>query len=746
MPLRAATLAIIGALGLSIGAPARGATFTVTNTADFGAGSLRQAVTLANASSDASNAIVFSLPANSTIALASPLANVLAPLLLDASTAPGLVIDGPNQVFLRGEFAADLTLRGVDFQNGGVSLSFATFTFDAIRDTEVTGRVFSRDFGVNFVKTGPGTLTVANRFDFLVAGGEGTVAEGTLDVTGVLLIPSLRVAPSATLAGNAAPNGFIASNVTVQGRLAPSTAAGRLTIDGELDFETSSVLDVDLQPTDGDHVDVVIGGTNGVVRVAPGARIEFLAQPSDYLATSTVEVLASASPINGSFVLGTNYAFLDESIDTSNPNAISITLAPNGLSLADFAFTPNQRAVVQHLEAAAPGATGDLATALDAIDRSSVTELTALLDALGGESLTAFATGRQILSERTARALHRRTRDAAWGEGRAFYASHIDAAWPTLTGRGAAPKGFLAVGPDPGGSDVAASGDHTIDHDPVRAGAWLDAFGLVGNLEGDAGEAELDTTLSGGTLGIDAWLAERLLLGLAAGYARSDIDPDDRDADVTGDTVQGALYAGWTDPRGFVSAYGRYAHSFQASTRRIESTQLSRRARARWTAQDYGAGGEAGVTLVSLGSFALQPIAGIDWLRLTEESYTEKGAGALGLDIDPESLESVTGRFGGRLFGRVDMGDAGTLVPELRAFWQREFGDRERVLDARLSGAPGLSAIAVRGPELPRDVLILGVGWGASLSEQVQVLLDYDALLDSERVEHQGNLAVRVRF
>src|SRR5262249_33643753 len=97
----------------------------------------------------------------------------------------------------------------------------------------------------------------------------------------------------------------------------------------------------------------------------------------------------------------------------------------------------------------------------------------------------------------------------------------------------------------------------------------------------------------------DALIADHVVLGLAAGYARSDVDLDDRGADVFGDTVQGALYGGFVDPRGFASAYGRYAYTFETSTRRIESSALTRHAHADFDAQDYGAGGEVGVTVLS---------------------------------------------------------------------------------------------------------------------------------------------------
>src|SRR5206468_3412082 len=205
-----------------------------------------------------------------------------------------------------------------------------------------------------------------------------------------------------------------------------------------------------------------------------------------------------------------------------------------------------------------------------------------VLDAIGGESLTAFATARQILAERTGRALHRRTRDITRGEGRAFWLPPADV-----------PEPDVSAGIAEGGEEEPPAA-----RDRVQAGAWLDGLGMYGKLDGDTGEAEVHTLLYGGTLGADAWIAEHVLIGLAAGYA-------------------------------------------------------------------------------------LRPVAGFDWLRLTEESYTESGAGSLSLTVDPKDLDTTVARFGARVFGRVSMGAQGVLLPELRAFWQAAYGDRERVLNAR---------------------------------------------------------------
>jgi hypothetical protein len=66
-----------------------GATFTVTTTADSGAGSFRQAILDANANGG-TNAIVFQISGTSpfSIVLASVLPAITAPVVIDATTQP----------------------------------------------------------------------------------------------------------------------------------------------------------------------------------------------------------------------------------------------------------------------------------------------------------------------------------------------------------------------------------------------------------------------------------------------------------------------------------------------------------------------------------------------------------------------------------------------------------------------------------------------------------------------------------
>ncbi|MFK7955160.1 MAG: beta strand repeat-containing protein [Lysobacterales bacterium] len=77
-------------------APSHAATFTVVDSGDpVGAGTtLRNAITQANASADVLDLIVFNLPANTTITLASDLPVITDDVLIDGSNVAGLTING----------------------------------------------------------------------------------------------------------------------------------------------------------------------------------------------------------------------------------------------------------------------------------------------------------------------------------------------------------------------------------------------------------------------------------------------------------------------------------------------------------------------------------------------------------------------------------------------------------------------------------------------------------------------------
>ncbi len=77
-----------------------------------------------------------------------------------------------------------------------------------------------------------------------------------------------------------------------------------------------------------------------------------------------------------------------------------------------------------------------------------------------------------------------------------------------------------------------------------------------------------------------------------------------------------------------------------------------------------------------------------------------------------------------------------------RAHWLHEFGDRDRQMDGRITGA----AWTVQGAELARDGVVVGTGWMVSASEQLFVFADYDVILNQDLIQHSVALGFRLTW
>jgi uncharacterized protein with beta-barrel porin domain len=82
------------------------------------------------------------------------------------------------------------------------------------------------------------------------------------------------------------------------------------------------------------------------------------------------------------------------------------------------------------------------------------------------------------------------------------------------------------------------------------------------------------------------------------------------------------------------------------------------------------------------------------------------------------------------------------FVPELWAGWGHEFGDRDRPLDARLTGV----AYRVVGASAARDGAQYGIGWHLSRANDLSFLLYYDGGWNQDLLTHGLTAGVLLRW
>lgn len=697
---------------------------------------------------DSSNA----LRGPATLSAATSL--IFAPATALESFSYGGVVDGDGQLVKQG--LGSLTLSGVNSYGGGTRLDAGTLRGDG---SSLQGDI---RFG------GPATLDFLGGGSYAGVIGENTPGDGTVLKSGsgrlAMTGASTYTGPTSVTGGTLAVDGTLVSPTTVQGGgmlagigslNAPVSVLGTVFADAlgspltvqSIAFQPGSTLQVDLQEGDLGSELVVTGSAD-----VNGGRVRVNPAPGQYAGAGSTVTILDAGTLNENvpFGVGPDFAFLDEILLRSG-DALQLTIRSNGRTLSSFALTPNQWAVGRAFERAQPGAAGDLAGIFDAIAVLQPGQIPGLLDASSGELLGQLATPRLALGERLGRTLHRRMLDARWGESDALFVVAAPRVEPVLA-LDLDTAGRPGLGPAPGaplGWLAAASGSST-HLAPVRSetgpAAWLDGYAISGGIDGGTGAADAEYKVWGGTLGADLRATPELIGGLALGYARSDLELRGRSGRAKGETIQGALYAGWVTPRYHLTANGRYAFTQNRSEREIVFGPVARRATARFDTQDWGGRVEGGLRLASLGPIALEPVVAFDLAHLPSGRIREKGAGALALAADGGSLDSRLGTAGGRLHARFDVDDEIGMVAELRAFYLHEYGDTERTVRARLGGSPGAIPFVVEGAAPPRDSVLVGLGWSASFAARLHVLADYDARLEQGRVQHGGSLSLRVDF
>jgi titin len=191
-----------------------GATFTVTSTADSGAGSFRQAILNANANSG-TNSIVFQISGTPpfTIVLASVLPSITASVGIDATTQPGFA--GKPVIELNG--AATGGNAGLRFVAGSSTLRGVAMNYFPVQNIELDS--VSNSIQGNFIGTDV-TGTVAR--------GSGSASDGIDVKSSGNLIGGTNTGDGNVISGGNNQGIYIvnANNNLVQGNLIGVSASG----------------------------------------------------------------------------------------------------------------------------------------------------------------------------------------------------------------------------------------------------------------------------------------------------------------------------------------------------------------------------------------------------------------------------------------------------------------------------------------------------------------------------------------
>ncbi|MCX5817503.1 MAG: autotransporter domain-containing protein [Proteobacteria bacterium] len=582
------------------------------------------------------------------------------------------------------------------------------------------------------------SLTVANSTTYQIPTGmifrvrnNVLVDGGTLTVNGQITeapgYQSTFSLVSGTVGGSGtitASRGFINSGGTVS----PGNSIGTLTINGNYTQAASGKLSIEASATGNDRL-TINGSAN------PGGSLEVL-WVDGYIpaARSTFTFLTASGGVNGTFAQYNKYyitptlTFLPK-YDIPNQVYLMVERDYTNQTLLPY-LTANQRAVGSMLNSVGNTATGDLDTVLTVLDGLPAYGQTAsALDQLApkgsdaqsgmGISSASFQTGN--LSERLSdlrhgiRGMSLNGLYFKHGNGKPVMLADIN---PDLTG-------MLPSGVD------------------ERWGFFVKGNAVYGDQKDTPDATGYNFTSMGVTMGSDYHFSKSFIAGLMLGLNTSRANVDNTGSKVKMDGYTLGAYGTYYKKNFYMDGSISYGFANYDNTRRIVFPGLDRTATASPNGNQLTAYTGTGYD-IRKNNWIITPNVSFQYVKLGIDSYTERGAGALSLDVDKQNTESLQGNIGARV-SYTWQTDKAVIMPGIRASYGYEFSRDSQNVTSRL--AQGSSPFSIQTMSPDRNFLSLGAGITAFTVRDMSVYINYDVQIgENKYVAQSVNAGLRVGF
>lgn len=636
----------------------------------------------------------------------------LSVLFTDNDSGP--VIDnggnGPNSTPTNSDFTVDGSVTTAGGANTVNSLLFTPGSTLTINDlltvssgeltvnsgsATISGDTINLPNGLT--KLGTGLLNIVNE---AIVNGVAEIFEGTLAINGKLVANSVVVDFLAMLKGS----GLIVGNLFNDGVVAPGNSPGTLTVNGNFTQSSDGILEIEVASLSNFDRLVVSGQATlaGELNVVSFDGFQFaFGQQFEFL---------QAGSIVGTF----------DSITVSNPDVFrgrllvdggnaSVLIAPASYTLV--AQTQNQANVAAALDSYIEATSGDRQVVSTALDLQTISEYPAAFEAIAPGFYQSLA---QISIEQAnaqSQMIAQRLSAVRLGVD-GFSLGNLE----------------MALKNDRDGKSVMEAKDaksmiSPINTDP-RWAMWVQGNGIFGRST-SVSDVPNYRSQSGGFLGgADYRWSENFSTGIYAGYQGT----YSRYSGGSSSTINSALfglYATYQTGGFYMDAIIGGAYNNYNNSRSIEFSTIDRTARSEAESGQFSAYLDAGYDW-KVGGFTFGPILSGQYTYTGFAPFDESGAGSLDLAVGRQNANSIRSNVGGRIAYTWNVAENITIIPEGRLFWQHEYLNGPRNIDATLDGGSGPSfGFETSAPG--RDSVFAGAGVSANFGERWMTSFYYNA-------------------
>jgi outer membrane autotransporter protein len=504
------------------------------------------------------------------------------------------------------------------------------------------------------------------------------------------LASTVTVESGATLGGTGAVGGLIAnSGATVApGVLGPYA---RFTVTGEASFAAGSSFAVNVNPT-GQNDKLVTTGTTTL----SGGTVAVTGAGGTYLPSARYTLLTAQGGVSGTFSsLSTSgdlatLVFIDP---TLSYDANDVYLGFSVLPFVSAAQTPNQVATALALQAQPAGS--PLYNAL--ISQTTSGALSAF-NALSGE-------------------VHASAIGAAFDDTRLPREAVLDRLAESY------------AAPSPSGAKTVQP--YAFSTPTLVYSAWAQAFDSWGHLGGNGNSATVGNDVGGFILGADATLYGRYRLGVAGGYANSNISDPSRASTGNISATYIGLYGGASVNALQLRGGAFYANNHYGLDRSVSFPGFYQTAGSGYGGDTGEVFGEVGwriaVAAPLVSAASVEPFIGVAGVDLHTASFTETpGPGSLVGSSESAGYGITT--LG--LRGEATMFATAPIALSGMIGWQHVYGGPTPNATMAFASAPS-TPFSIAGAPIARDALALELGVDRRLTSNIKLSVYYSGLLSS---------------
>lgn len=228
----------------------------------------------------------------------------------------------------------------------------------------------------------------------------------------------------------------------------------------------------------------------------------------------------------------------------------------------------------------------------------------------------------------------------------------------------------------------------------------------------------------------------------ALSYAATDVETNGSGNSTDIDSYQGGLYASYESGPWYVDGVLYYAYNEYDGRRTIPL--VGRVANADYDANQFGVKATLGREYSFNADTYLTPYAGLYYVYLDVDDYTETGAGAANLTVDNEENQALQSTLGVSLRREVETATGLKMVPEAHVAWLHEFLDEEQINTSTFTGGGG--SFTTRGFDPANDSFNIGASLAIYSENNIDVKASYDFEVKEDYDSHFGLLVFRYNF